>query len=131
MKNKEKFRKEIIDIALGTGTIAVIKKTGKPNACKETICSECIFHCMRNKECSALAKEWAENEYTEPPIDWNKVPKDTPILVKETESAEWCKRYYANEMQGSHVGAFADGATSWSDDGEKRITFWKYAKLAI
>ncbi len=131
MKNKEKFRKEIIDIALENGTIAVIKETGKPKACKETICPECIFYCMRKNECSALAKEWAENEYTEPPIDWNKVPKDTPILVKETESAEWCKRYYANEMQGSHVGAFADGATSWSDDGEKKITFWKYAKLAI
>lgn len=131
MKNKEKFRKEIIDIALGTGTIAVMKKTGKPNACEKTRCPECIFYCGKKRECSVLAKEWAENEYTEPPIDWNKVPKDTPILVKETESAEWCKRYYANEMQGSHVGAFAYGATSWSDDGEKRITFWKYAKLAI
>ena len=82
MKNKEKFRKEIIDIALGTGTIAVIKETGKPKACKETICPECIFYCMRNKECSALAKEWAENEYTEPPIDWNKVLKIRRFWLK-------------------------------------------------
>lgn len=51
--------------------------------CTNTIC----------EECPSLVREWLDAEY-EPPIDWLRVPIDTPVLVKEKDDAEWKKRYF-------------------------------------
>ena len=62
-------------------------------------------------------------------VDWSKVAVDTPILVKDSEDAEYANRYFAYFKDGN-VYAWINGRTSWSFDDEKKAFSWSYAKLA-
>ena len=44
MKNKEKFAKEIMNIACSGDIIAVIKESGRIVPCDGTRCSLCLYH---------------------------------------------------------------------------------------
>lgn len=62
MKNKEKYAKEIVEIACSGDTIAVTKEGECVVRCSGTACSECLFvRC----NCANEMKEWAEQEYIE------------------------------------------------------------------
>lgn len=128
MLNKEKFAKEIIDIACRGKHMAVVN--GKPTACCDIIdCKECIFYNNNNRRCNNNAiKEWANSEYIEPPVDWSKVAVDTPILVRNSEKEVWEKRHFAKYENGI-VYAWVAGETSWSADSSN-MADWKMAKLA-
>ena len=66
MKNKEKYAKEIMNIACSGDSIAVMKKSGRVVSCNGTKCSLCLFldgDCSKEK-----IREWAESEYTEKPV---------------------------------------------------------------
>ena len=67
MKNREKFAKEIIDVACKGGTIAVTKDN-KVVDCDDITCEECLFNINYNEcDCDNNAIErWAESEYVEP-----------------------------------------------------------------
>lgn len=65
MKNKEKFAKEILDIACNGDSIAMIKESGRIVSCSETSCIDCLF-C--DDDCKGKTKEWAESEYIEKPV---------------------------------------------------------------
>ena len=68
MKNKEKFAKEIVEIAVNTKPIAV-KKDGTPTQCYAFSCRDCMFGKAKNAEgCGSLLKQWAESEYVEPKL---------------------------------------------------------------
>lgn len=43
MKNKEKYEKEIMNIACNGDSIAVIKKSGRIVSCNGTKCCLCLF----------------------------------------------------------------------------------------
>ena len=43
MKNKEKYAKEIIEIACDCCILAVNKNTGKPEKCSALDCDKCLF----------------------------------------------------------------------------------------
>ena len=88
---------------------------------------ECKFE-MSGIPCGSLRKQWCNEEYTEPPIDWSKVPVDTPILVKDSHDDEWLHRHFAKFEDGV-VYAWDDGKTSWSLSSLGKVD-WKYAKLA-
>ena len=64
MKNKEKYSKEIVEIACGGGRVAIDKRTGKPVPCKDIACSNCLFG-DDNSYCNKTISEWAESEYIE------------------------------------------------------------------
>lgn len=69
MKNKEKYAKEIIEIACDCGIVAVDENTGKPKKCSALDCDKCLF--LRDKiGCDSRKKlrEWAESEYLEKPV---------------------------------------------------------------
>lgn len=66
MKNKEKYAKEIVEIACNRGQIAIEKRTGKLIACIEFPCSDCMFGEIW--DCDEAAREWAESEYIEKPV---------------------------------------------------------------
>lgn len=69
MKNKEKFAKEIIEIACDCCILGVNKNTGKPKKCSVLDCDKCLF--SRSKiRCDSRKKlrEWAESEYIEKPV---------------------------------------------------------------
>ena len=65
MKNKEKYAKEIVEIACNGRNVAVCKSTGKPIDCVDIVCSKCSFAVG---SCTESRKEWAESEYIEKPV---------------------------------------------------------------
>lgn len=62
MKNKERYAKEIIEIACSGDAIAVTKEGERVVRCSGTACSECLF---ARCNCKNEMKEWAEQEYIE------------------------------------------------------------------
>lgn len=61
MKNKEKFAKEIFDIACSGYSVGVDKNTGMPQACEGKLnCVDCLFSTY--KSCSSGCKDWCESE---------------------------------------------------------------------
>lgn len=65
MKNKEKFAKEIVEIACDGDDIAIDKRTGKVSSCTHVPCSNCLF-CKNG--CAKGRRKWAESEYIEKPV---------------------------------------------------------------
>ena len=66
MKNKEKFSKEIAEIACDGGEIAISKETRKPGPCDGCRCIDCAL--SEKYGCSNAFREWAESEYIEKPV---------------------------------------------------------------
>lgn len=127
MTNREKFVEQILDIACDGDYVAVRKKDMKPDWCKNIECHECYFY-NSTGDCYDTRKEWCNSEYIEPPIDWSKVPVDTPILVRDSQDEEWHRRHFAKFEDGI-VYAWDDGRTSCSSLSDE-VVDWKYAKLA-
>lgn len=91
MKNKEKFAKEILDIACSGNLIAVMKKNGRIVSCGDLLCSECLF---RDNDCRKNIKDWSESEYIEKPV----------ISKRDREFLEYLNvnmGYIARDMSGS------------------------------
>ncbi len=65
MKNKEKYAKEIVEIACNGYSIAISKKTGHVAPCEAYRCADCMF-CKY--DCHEKTREWAESEYIEKPV---------------------------------------------------------------
>lgn len=123
MTNKEKYAKEILDVACSGHYIAKID--GKITVCEEIDCAECDFG--DRSTCRAKLEKWTNSEYVEPQVDWSKVAVDTPILVSTTEDSAWAPRYFAKYENG-RVYAWSNGSTSWSAEGTMCV--WEFAKLA-
>lgn len=65
-------------------------------------------------------------------VNWEEVPIDTKILVRDNESDEWEKRHYAgydNDSDAYPFKTFINGRTSWTSENGKVIR-WKFCKLA-
>ena len=123
MTNREKYAKEILNIACAGKRIAV--KNGVPCDCSATDCGECDLG-QGDSHCSGELVEWCNSKYIESPVDWSKVPVDTPILVRDLENEKWTKRHFA-KYEGGKVWAYRNGTTSWTNNG---IYCWTFEKLA-
>ena len=128
MTNKEKYAKEILDIACTGDNVAMRKSDNVIVGCKKLKCSDCAFN-THGKCCSDAIEKWANSEYVEPPVDWSNVAVDTPILVRDSEKESWRKRHFAKYENGK-VYTSLGGSTSWSADNSSDIVDWKMAKLA-
>jgi hypothetical protein len=130
MTNREKYAEQILDIATTGHSIAVDEK-GNFYKCSELKCKDCIFSrdWKNDSDCYKKVKEWSEQEYVEPPVDWSKVPVDTKILVRDSEDEDWRKRHFAKFEDGK-IFAWTSGATSFSSENSDSITWWMKAKLA-
>lgn len=113
MKNKEKFAKEIIEIAATGSSIAMCN--GVLRECRGLPCSQCEFY-DGGALCDSKCKAWAESEYVEPKyeIDWASVPVDTPVLIK---GAADNRRYFSRLLPDERLAVFRNGRTSWSSYG--------------
>ena len=122
MLNKEKYAKEIIDIVCQDGVNpAVIDNI--PVNCLGTECHSCQFY---DTYCVGAFVKWANSEYKEREIDWNKVPVDTPIYV--WDDGNTYKRYFAGyDKINNMIIAFDNGGTSWSSGAT--TTRWIHAKI--
>lgn len=88
MKNKEKFAKEIVEIAVNTKPIAV-QKDGTPTQCYAFSCRDCMFGKEKNaKGCESLLKQWAESEYIEPKV----FTAEEKAILKALPKVNWVAR---------------------------------------
>lgn len=67
MKNKERYSKEIVELACDGNRIAIVRQTGEFRSCYGMPCRECLFH-SNTERCKEKAREWAESEYIEKPV---------------------------------------------------------------
>lgn len=111
MKNKEKFAKEIIEIACTGDILAMSGETLR--GCKGLQCKNCFFH-DEYIRCNENRIKWAESEYVEYETDWSKVPVDTPVLLKGVASN---RRYFSRLLPDGRISTFSNGRTSWSAQG--------------
>lgn len=107
MRNKEKFSKEIVEIACEGNEVAVSKETGKPVRCVDMRCSMCAINLNEDeyKTCTDYRKEWAESEYI----------KKAVISKKDRAFLEYLKeefKYIARHKDGT-LFAYKDGLTNW------------------
>ena len=128
MKNREKYREQILEWAVAPGRDIcdfrrkeVLSHFGK--GCGGISCSWC----------SIMLNLWLDEEYIEPPkpeVDWSKVPVDTLVRVREREDEEWLLRYFKGLEEEGYINRFqvwVDGATSKTAYGD--YTRWKYCEL--
>lgn len=124
MTNREAY-KDTLDNMLAR-IVAVVD--GKPILCEDTDCKDCLFwdNCgeIRNRK---KFVDWLNAEYQEPPVDWSKVPIDTPVLVSGNGKT-WYRRYFAGIRNG-YREAYDVGATQWSVY-DNRTCAWPFMKLA-
>lgn len=66
MKNRDKFAKEILDIACKGSKIAVKHNSNIPCVCSNIECEECSFDFY--DDCEEGIENWCESEYVEKPI---------------------------------------------------------------
>lgn len=129
MKNREKYREEILEnAAYQKREICDFKRKemfphfGKEDGCTGVSCAWC----------NLLLGLWLDEEYVEPQkpaVDWSKVPVDTLVRVKSFEQNEWRLRYFKKYRTGwPHFVVWADGKTSKTVDyfAEEE---WKYCEL--
>lgn len=131
MTNREKYAEQILDIALSGGSVAIDKK-GNICRCSSIGCNNCIFAKTKidDSYCEKRVKEWSEKEYVEPPVvDWSKVPVDTKVYVRDSDSEPWKPRYFAKFEDGK-IFTWTNGATSFSMNGVCDSSWWNQGKLA-
>lgn len=122
MLNKDMYKDALLDLAFRGRTIAIVD--GEPKECITTKCLDCDLN-EATGDCVKARQNWANSEYEEK-VDWTKVKKDTPVLVRNHMTDCWTRRYFA-EFRDNHVYVYNDGCTSWSASSKG---WWKYAKLS-
>lgn len=91
MKNKEKYAKEIMEVACSGDSIAVAKGSERIVKCGGIACSECLF---APPNCVKEIREWVEQEYIEKPVISK---RDRAFLDYINANV----RYIARNMDGS------------------------------
>ena len=129
MKNREKFREQILEWAVAPGRDIcdfkrkeVLAHFGK-EGCDGISCPWCAI----------MLNLWLDEEYTEPPkpeVDWDNVPVDTPVRVRDREDQAWILRYFKGIDDGNSMcrySVWASGATSKT--ANNGYMCWKYCEL--
>lgn len=132
MKNREKFRDEILNSVFSGDAKAYCefaKKNVLPNLtdCTNGECDK-LHSCML---CQGIFAFWLDEEYMEPPkpeVDWDNVPIDTLVRVRDNEDDEWTLRYFKGFSRVfSDYEVWASGATSVTTEGCTER--WVYCEL--
>ena len=140
MKNREKFREEIIRSLSGEnkdnfdcGICDFVQKHMLPyfgDIYNVEYKCNAEFDC---DICGMMFSFWLDEEYEEPPkpeVDWSKVPVDTLVRVRYWEDQDWILRYFKgiNEDSLRHrYEAWESGATSKTAKG--KYFCWTYCEL--
>ena len=128
MKNREKYKNELIDVIKMEGAICgfvrrheVFRMFGKDSK------SYCKMTCVT---CGTALQLWLDEEYEEPEVDWGNVPVDTLVRVRDREDQEWTLRYFKG-IDDKHLRhryeVWESGATSKTAD--KKYLCWNYCEL--
>lgn len=99
MKNKEKYAKEILEIACNGNSIAIIRESGRIAPCYGTPCAECLFN---GYKCKERVREWAESEYIEKPVISK---RDRAFLELFNDKCKYIARDSNGELHGYELTA--------------------------
>jgi hypothetical protein len=133
MKNREKHREEIIKAIKSRETCEFMNDTVIPEFIGSKTDSKCICEMGDCRACLIRFTLWLDEEYMEPPkpeVDWDNVPVDTLVRVRDLESEEWTLKYVKGideEAPESRFMAWDDGATSKTAYGN--YTHWVRCEL--
>ena len=96
MTNKEKYTKEIVEIACKGHDFRVDKNTNEVADCCDAPCAACLF--LEMEDCDKARREWAESEYIEKPV--------IVISKKDRAFLEYLKEEfkYIEVVRGGSVG---------------------------
>lgn len=135
MKNREKYREEIAvaikdDETANEKLCRFLKDNVIPRFVPEM--EEGTCGCLYCHTCTKMFTFWLDEEYVEPlkpEVDWNKVPVDTLVRVRDDEDDEWVPRYFVG-IDENHKGRYvvwAGGATSKTSRGS--TMHWMHCEL--
>lgn len=130
MKNREKFREEIIKAIKNRETCEFMNDTVIPEFIGSKTDSKCICEMGDCRACLIRFTLWLDEEYIEPEVDWSKVPVDTLVRVRDSKSEEWKLQYFkcVSETIPTHkFEAWDDGRTSKTANNSYRL--YKYCEL--
>ncbi len=99
MKNKEKYAKEIMEIACNGSSIAVTKECRRIVPCDSIYCVTCLF-C--DTDCKENVKEWAESEYIGKPVISE---SDRAFLELFNDKCKYIARDSNGELHGYELTA--------------------------
>ena len=128
MKNREKYKNELMDVIKTDGRMCgFVKKHGVAQMLGKDIESLCEMDCIA---CSTALNLWLDEEYEEPEVDWENVPVDTLVRVRNNKNNEWVLRYFKNFRINwfPQFATWADGKTSKTVDYFETEE-WKYCEL--
>lgn len=130
MKNKEKYKNELVDVIKNDGRLCgFVKKHGLFRMIGtdwESFCGDMDCNC-----CNTILDLWLDEEYEMSEADWNKVPVDTLVLVRNSKNENWTPRHFKRIGDTTPTHRFetwGDGMTSKTTDG--LISLWRYCELA-
>lgn len=132
MKNREKYKNELMEAIKSRETCEFMNDIVIPEFIGSKTDSKCICEMGDCRACLIRFTLWLDEEYTEPPkpeVDWDNVPVDTLVRVRDHESEEWRLRYFKGIDYSSteRFMAWECGATSVTAEGA--YTNWKYCEL--
>ena len=107
MKNREKFAKEILDIAC-KGNHFGVTKAGEIISCPETDCDKCLFY--DDIDCDVSLEQWSESEYIEKPTITSKEKAFLDLILPE-----W--KYIARDNDCNRLFIYTDKPS-------KKSTYW-------
>ncbi|MBN2954476.1 MAG: hypothetical protein JTJ23_13010 [Fusicatenibacter saccharivorans] len=135
MKNREKFRDEILQAIIGGNSCGFMKDKVAQEYLDSRESSDVLCEKIGCTDCIKLFAFWLDGDYEAPTTDWANVPVDTLVRVRDDENGEWFLRYFNrfdessfSSMAGHNYSVFADGATSIT--GRDYVEHWKYCELA-
>ena len=125
MTNREAHKDKLDNLL--AAVVAVVD--GKPEPCETASCKRCLFlgSCRKHEHKKEII-DWLNAEYQEPPVDWSKVPIDTPVLSSD-DGASWRRRHYAGADDKGNPKVYLCGRTSWSATDEDHMSP-KFVRLA-
>lgn len=126
MTNREKYAEQIIDMAAKDIKITVDKK-GRLSDCFSINCKDCAWSSC--DQCRKKFREWLEQEYVEPAVDWSKVAVDTKILVRNSDDEKWKKRHFA-KFENRKIYTWDNGRSSFTALSPCSTSCWNQGKLA-
>ena len=128
MKNREKYKNELVDVIKTDGMVCkFVKKHEVYRMFENDSNSYCKMACAT---CSTALQLWLDEECEEPEVDWSNVPVDTLVRVRDREEQEWTLMYFKGIEAKGYINRFqtwVDGATSKTAYGVYKN--WTYCEL--
>ena len=128
MKNREKYKNELRDVIKMDGRICgFVEKHGVFQMFGKDLDSFCEMACV---VCGTALQLWLDEEYKEPEVDWNNVPVDTLVRVRNRESEDWRLMYFKEFRGDYHYNKYVTwvaGRTSKTAEGHFKN--WQYCEL--